>query len=104
MIPYVGNKWYELGIQLLDANQESMLQSIGANHGHDVKKCCSETFNYWLQTHPDGNWDQLVKALRKPAVELNYLAQNIEKEFTGMYVCIYIYMCVCMYACMYVCM
>ncbi|XP_065913178.1 uncharacterized protein [Dysidea avara] len=82
VIPYVGNKWYELGIQLLDANQESMLQSIGANHGHDVKKCCSETFNYWLQTHPDGNWDQLVKALRKPAVELNYLAQNIEKEFT----------------------
>jgi len=90
VVPYVCGKWYELGIQLLDADQESKLWSIRANHGHDVKKCCSETFDYWLQTHPDGNWGQLVEALKQPAVELINLAQRIEKRFTGMYLCTYV--------------
>jgi len=83
VIPHVGDKWYELGIQLLDANQESKLQSIQADHGHDVKKCCSEMFKYWFEAHPDANWELLVEALRKPAVELNYLAHNIEQGFIG---------------------
>ena len=91
VIPHVGDKWYELGIQLLDANQESKLRSIRANHVHDVKKCCSEMFDYWLETHPDGSWDQLVRALRQPAVELNNLAHSIGSRFTGMFMCVYEY-------------
>jgi len=94
VIPHVGDKWYELGIQLLDANQESKLRSIRADHGHDVKKCCSEMFDYWLETHPDGIWELLVKALREPAVELNYLAHNIEKEFIGNF-CVWLHICIC---------
>jgi len=83
VIPHVGEKWYDLGLQLLDNNQDSELQSIQANHEHDVKKCCSKTLNYWLKTHPDCNWGQLVEALRQPAVELINLAKSIEKRFTG---------------------
>ena len=91
VIPHVGEKWYELGIQLLDANQESKLRSIRANYGQDVKKCCSETFEYWLETHPNCIWEQLVDALRTPAVELNNLAHIIEQRFSGMYfVCMWV--------------
>ena len=83
VIPHLGNKWFELGIQLLEPDQEQRLRLIRSNYEHDVKKCCSEMFYYWLETHPDANWYQLAEALKSPAVELNTLAADIEKNFTS---------------------
>ena len=82
----VGEKWYELGIQLLQTGQESKLRLIKTNYRSDVKRCCIEMFSYWLRSHPEASWDQLVKALQKPALELNYLAESIQKKFAGMYI------------------
>ena len=48
-----------------------------------MKDCCFKLFRYWLQTHPNANWDQLVKALRSPAVELIAVAESVESRFTG---------------------
>jgi len=79
----VGEKWYELGIQLLQTGQESKLRLIRTNCGNDAKRCCVEMFNYWLQNHPAASWDQLVKALQKPALKLNYLAETIQRKFSG---------------------
>jgi len=38
---------------------------------------------YWLQTHLEASWYQLIKALRAPGVELNSVAADLEKQFTG---------------------
>jgi len=47
-------------------------------------------FNYWLRSHPEANWDHLVKALKSPSIELNYLAENIQRRFSGKYMRMYV--------------
>ena len=83
VLPFVNDKWYRLGVELLDVEQEKELQSIESNHKYDMKNCCSKLFRYWLQTHSNANWDQLVKALRSPAVDLLVVAESVESRFTG---------------------
>ena len=81
----MGAKWYQLGIQLLDENQAPQLEIIKANHD-DVIGCCTALFSYWLQTHPNASWCELVVALRAPGVEMNEVAASVERTFHGTYV------------------
>ena len=99
MICEVGDKWYDLGIQLLKPDQVSYLRTIQTDFRNDVKKCCTEMFTYWLRSHPEANWGHLVKALKLPSVELNYLAESIQQRFSGKYtyVCIFCYNMLCIY-------
>jgi len=83
VIPHVASKWYEVGVMLLEEEQESQLVQIKSNHGQDVKKCCFEMFSYWRQTHPNANWYHLVTALKSPGVALHHVAADIEKKFNG---------------------
>jgi len=83
VIPDVATKWYEVGVMLLKPEQEKQLHQIKSNYGNDVKKCCLEMFSYWRQTHPEANWHNLVAALKSPGVELQVVAADIEKKFTG---------------------
>ena len=75
-------KWYELGVELLDDNQIPKLDIIKANN-NDVSRCCSEMFSYWLQTHPNANWYELLAALRAPGVEMNDVAASVKRIFKG---------------------
>jgi len=72
-----------LGIQLLDKDQVAQLKIIQENH-HDVKSRCRELLSYWLQTHPDATWYQLIEALRAPGVEMNSIAKELEDRFNGL--------------------
>ena len=83
VIPHVASKWYEVGVMLLEKEQESQLVQIKSNHGQDVNKCCFEMFSYWRQTHPDDNWYHLVTVLKSPGVELHHVAADIQKRFAG---------------------
>ena len=78
----VSSKWYELGIVLLRDDQLARLRVITANY-NDVTRQCSEMFIYWLQTHPNATWRQLVIALRAPGVEMNDVAATLERNFVG---------------------
>ena len=78
----VSPKWYELGIQLLDDDQLAQLRVITANY-NDVTRQCSEMFIYWLQTHPNATWLQLMAALRAPGIEMNDVAATLERDFIG---------------------
>ena len=75
-------KWHELGVELLDDNQIPQLDIIKANN-NDVSRCCSEMFSYWLQTHPNANWYELVAALRAPGIELNDVAASVKRICKG---------------------
>ena len=83
MIPYVAERWYELGAVLLSEEEENKLQIIEAGFGSDVHKCCLKMFNYWKQSHPKANWYDLVEALQSPGVRLDAVASDIEKKFFG---------------------
>lgn len=87
VIPHVGDKWYSLGVELLEVDQEDKLRLIESNE-RDVESCCSKMFRYWLQTHPSANWHHLIAALRSRGVELLSLAADLEKKFSGRLWCI----------------
>ena len=76
----VADRWKDLGVQLLRSDQEGILNIIEADHPHDVIKCCKRIFKEWLDTSEDATWNMLMGALRKPTVQLNYLAGQLKKK------------------------
>ena len=83
----VSAHWYDLGVTLLKEEQESHLDVIKADHGSDKKTCCKEMFWYWLDTNTEASWQQLIDALRSPAVELPVVAANLKQILIGSCCC-----------------
>ena len=75
----VAPKWKDLGIQLLRPDQEKMIDTIEANCPHDVLNCCKRLLKKWLDTTIDATWNELMRALRRPSVQLDYLADQLEQ-------------------------
>ena len=79
MLPDVCTRWYDLGLELLDPEDENKLSAIETNYRKDgVQICCKEMFDEWLD-YDDVSWDILVQAIRK--IKLNHAASKIEKLF-----------------------
>ena len=75
-------KWYDLGIELLDSNNDvEELNTIEADYPSNLNKCCTKMFDLWLKKHPTASWNQLIDALRQPCIELGSLASKIEQMF-----------------------
>ena len=70
------SKWKDLGVQLLQSN---VVGIIAADHPHDVVSCCKCVLEKWRETATNPTWNQLIRALRSPSVELNYLASQLEQ-------------------------
>ena len=76
----VGSKWHDLGIELLDSdNNFEELDKIEAEHPTDLNKCCTKMFQLWLRKQPTASWNQLIEALRQHNIELDSLADTITK-------------------------
>ena len=73
----VGTKWYDLGLQLLDQEDEEALNIIDKNNNRDIDKCATEMFRLWIQRKPKANWKNLIEALRQPSIKLEALAEKI---------------------------
>ena len=71
----VSVKWHDLGLELLEQEDEEMLYEIKTNHSNDVSECCKEMFRLWLRKCTNATWDQLIQALRD--VDLNSVATTI---------------------------
>ena len=76
MVNSVAGKWKDLGVQLLPPE---MVDIIAADHPHDVVSCCKCVLKKWLDTTTDATWNQLIKALRSPSVQLDCLAGQLEQ-------------------------
>ena len=60
--PAVASKWYDLGVQLeLDVNK---LNTIKANHPGDVEQCCTDMYQFWLQSDLQASQEKLAIALQ----------------------------------------
>ena len=82
-IPRMAPHWYEIGLQLLNDNQEPHLDVIKLNCSNDYIQCCLKMLWYWLETNPKASWQQLTNSLRSPVLQLNTVAASIEAMFTG---------------------
>ena len=79
----IAPRWYDLGAELLQ-KCVNFLRIIKANHSHDVRICCQEVFNKWIEEDNEASWDSLIDALIK--IELHAVAKRIKKDVTkGLY-------------------
>ena len=72
--PSVANRWYDLGLQLLDPKYENELNIIEADKD-DIKTCCRKMFSKWLNTDKLASWDKVIEALT--LIGLDNVASNI---------------------------
>ena len=79
VVPNVADKWEDLGVQLLRPDQEKMLDVIAADRSHDVVSCCKRVLKKWLDTSTNATWNELIRVLRRPSVELDCLANQLEQ-------------------------
>ena len=78
-------QWRSIGTELLTKeNDSSQLGIIKESNPGNHKQCCYDMFEYWLQNYPNATWEDLLKALRSPAVGHNALATAVEKGICNM--------------------
>ena len=85
VVPDVAPRWYDLGVELLNEEQETELEVIDAKGRDDLKKCCMDMFRCWLSTSVNANWQNLIDALRSPGIDMIVAAENIEEMLKGNY-------------------
>ena len=78
VIPHIYAQWYDIGIQLLDVEDESMLKVIIANNPDIPEKCTTELLNLWLTRRENASWNELIHVLRQPHIGLSVLASKIK--------------------------
>ena len=68
-------KWHDLGLELMEPEDEGSLNETQRNSEKDVGECCKKMFQLWLERYPSATWNQLIQALRD--VGLSHLATKI---------------------------
>ena len=85
---HITSKWYDIGVELFDVEDEAVLNTIRTDHPGDSDKCAAEMLRLWLEKKTDASWNQLTKTLREPNIKLEYLATKIESLLSeGTIVC-----------------
>ena len=77
----IASNWEDLGVQLLEEEQHSMLKVIAADKP-DVLGRCTELFKYWLVVDVHASWNKLINALR--VINQNVLAEKIKRKILNL--------------------
>ena len=75
----IADKWYEIGLELLEQKDERAVRIIKNNNNRNIIECCTEMLELWLKRQPKATWNQLIKALKARGIELNSAASEIEE-------------------------
>ena len=75
----IATEWHDIGVELLDVEDEPVLNVIKNNYPGDVNKCTAEMLQLWLARKPEASWNQLIEVFREPNIKLNSLAVKIDK-------------------------
>ena len=78
MVSKVAHKWKDLGIQLLDDNQQNHLKIIEQNYPADVEECCKQMLSKWRELKRDASWSLLIEAFK--CIDLDAVAADIEQK------------------------
>ena len=60
-VPLYATRWKDIGVYL--GIELVHLDTIRANHPHDVENCFSELLEKWLMWDTDATWDKLFTAI-----------------------------------------
>ena len=74
----VAPKWFDLGVQLLSAEQSEELDTIRQDYPADTNMCCTEMFKHWLNVDTEASWNKLIAALEQ--IDYNALAEKIRRN------------------------
>jgi len=74
----ITKKWYDIGVELLDVDDEIVLDTIQDNFSGDLERCAGEMLQLWRVRKTDASWNQLIQAFREHHIKLNALASKIE--------------------------
>ena len=77
--PLIADVWYDLGLQLLDPEDETKLDTIKYNNPVNANAACTEMFSLWLQKNPSASWNILISTIKGPGVEKHDVAHKIEQ-------------------------
>ena len=75
VVPLAAVKWYELGLQLLEPEYTSELNTIEADGRGDAKTCCRKMFMKWLDTDSAASWTKVIESLK--AIQSTKVASSI---------------------------
>ena len=79
VVNQVAHRWRDLGMELLRSDLENELNIIAEDHPRDAATCCKRVFEKWLATTSDATWNELIRALRSPSVQLDSFANQLEQ-------------------------
>ena len=74
----IAENWYDIGVELLDAGDEVLLNTIKKNYPESANTCTAQMFSLWLARKPEASWNLLLGVFREPNIQLNTLATKIE--------------------------
>ena len=74
----IAAEWHDIGVELLDVDDEPVLNTIKNNYPGDINKCTTEMLQLWLARKAEASWNRLIEVLREPNIKLNALAVKIE--------------------------
>ena len=74
----IADKWYDIGLELLEQKDEEAVNVVKKNNAGNISECCMEMLELWLKRQPTATWNQLIKAIKAPGIELNNAASRIE--------------------------
>ena len=78
VVPHASARWYYLGLHLFDPKDEGLLHSMEMETNKPPQEQCTEVFSHWLITKKKATWNELIKGLNSPSVNLPSVARNIE--------------------------
>jgi len=79
VVPGAAARWRDLGIQLLNPTSGNTLDIIEKDNQSNTKECCMRMLQKWLEKTPDASWNDVLEALKNSSVELDHLANQIER-------------------------
>ncbi len=72
--------WVLIGIQL--GLEMDVLNIIKANSSGGVEECLTKALQKWFNRTPNATWNEVIAALRTPALDEIRLAKELEQKFS----------------------
>ena len=71
------------------------LNAIEAGYPTNIKWCCNQMLEKWLEMDTTASWEKLHAAIESPAVTRTQSCSSPDRGASGMYVCMYVYIHLC---------
>ena len=70
-------QWFDIGLELLEPEDEPQLRIVRSSKLGTIE-CCAEMLELWIDRQANATWNQLIKALRAPGIEMYSVASTIK--------------------------